>query len=198
MKIVFLPNFNVKNGQWVYPAADLSEQISLAGKEASGTGSMKFSMNGALTIGTFNGANIEISEEVGTGNFFLCGLTAEEVSDIKSHGYNPTVYYDSNAELKEAIDLITSGFFSKKDINLFKPLVDSLLCRDEHMVLADYQSYIDCQDRVSMSFKDQGNWTRMSILTVARMGKFSSDLSIGKYCEKIWHAAPLKIDLEDK
>jgi starch phosphorylase len=198
LKVVFFPNFNVKNCQWIHPAADLSEQISLAGKEASGTGSMKFSMNGALTIGTFNGANIEISEEVGTGNFFLCGLTAEEVSDMKSHGYNPTVYYNSNPELKEAIDLITSGFFSKKDINLFKPLVDSLLCRDEHMVLADYQSYIDCQDRVSMSFKDQEYWTKMSILTVARMGKFSSDLSIGEYCEKIWHAIPLKIELEDK
>jgi len=195
MKVIFFPDFNVKNGQRVYPAADLSEQISLAGKEASGTGNMKFSMNGALTIGTFNGTNIEIREEVGAENFFLFGLTAEEVSSMKSDGYNPMACYNENQNLKEAIDLFSSGFFSKKDADLFKPLVDSLLRRDEHMVLADYQSYIDCQDRVSMSFKDQEKWTKMSILTVARTGKFSSDRSILEYNEKIWHAKPLKIPL---
>ncbi len=198
LKVVFFPNFNVKNGQRVYPAADLSEQISTAGREASGTGNMKFSMNGALTIGTLDGANIEIREEVGAENFFLFGLTAEEVYNMKSHGYNPMVYYNANPDLKEVIDLISSGFFSKKDVNLFKPLVDSLLCRDEHMLIADYQSYIDCQDRVSMAFKDQKKWTKMSILTVARMGKFSSDRSILEYNEKIWHAAPLKIELEER
>ncbi len=197
MKVVFFPNFNVKNGQMVYPAADLSEQISTTGREASGMGNMKFSMNGALTIGTLNGANSEICEEVGVENFFLFGLTAEEVSHIKSHGYNPLVYYNANPDLKEAIDLISSGFFSKSDINLFKPLVDSLLCRDEYMILADYQSYIECQDRVSMAFKNQETWTKMSILTVSRMGKFSSDRATREYCEKIWHAAPLKIDLEN-
>ncbi len=198
LKVVFFPDFNVKNGQKLYPAADLSEQISTAGREASGTGNMKFSMNGALTIGTLNGANIEIREEVGAGNFFLFGLTADEVSTIKSQGYNPRDYYNANPELKEAIDLISSGFFSKTDVNLFKPLVDSLLCRDEHMILADYQSYIDCQDRISMAFRDQEKWTNMSILTVARMGKFSSDRSIREYNEKIWHATPLKIDLEER
>jgi starch phosphorylase len=198
LKVVFFADFNIKNGQSVYPAADLSEQLSTAGKEASGTGNMKFSMNGALTIGTLDGANIEIREEVGAENFFLFGLTAEEVYNMKAHGYNPMVYYNANPALKEVIDLISSGFFSKRDVTLFKPLVDSLLCRDEHMVLADYQSYIDCQDRVSTAFKDQKKWTNMSILTVARMGKFSSDRSILEYNEKIWHAKPLKIDLEDK
>jgi starch phosphorylase len=198
LKVIFFPDFNVKNGQKVYPAADLSEQISIAGREASGTGNMKFSMNGAVTIGTSDGVNIEICEEVGTENFFLFGLTAEEVYKLKSHGFNPMVYYNDNPDLKEVIDLISSGFFSKRDANLFKPLVDSLLCRDEHMVLADYQSYIDCQDRVSTAFKDQEKWTNMSIISVARIGKFSSDRSIREYNEKIWHAAPLKIDVEDK
>jgi starch phosphorylase len=196
LKVVFFPNFTVKNGQRVYPAADLSEQISTAGKEASGTGNMKFAMNGALTIGTLDGSNSEIREEVGFENFFHCGLNAEEINKMKSHGYNPMTYYNADPDLKEAIDLISSGFFSKKDADLFKPLVDSLLRRDEHMVLADYQSYIQCQDRVSTIFKDQKKWTKMSILTVARMGKFSSDRSIREYNEKIWHAAPLKIDLE--
>ena len=197
LKVVFFPNFNVKNGQKVYPAADLSEQISTAGREASGTGNMKFSMNGALTIGTSDGANIEIREEVGAENFFLFGLTSEEIYNMKSQDYNPMVYYNANRDLKEVIDLVSSGLFSQKDLNLFKPLVDSLLCRDEHMILADYQSYIECQDRVGMAFKDQKKWTHMSILTVARMGKFSSDRSIREYNEKIWHAAPLKIDLEN-
>jgi starch phosphorylase len=197
MKVVFFPNFNVKNGQRVYPAADLSEQISTAGREASGTGNMKFSMNGAITIGTFNGTNLEIRNEVGAENFFLFGQTAKEIHDMKSFGYNPMVYYNANPDLKEAIDLISSGFFSRSDVNLFKPLIDSLLCRDEYMVLADYQSYIKGQDRVSMAFKDQETWAKMSILTVSRMGKFSSDRSIREYCEKIWHAAPLKIDIEN-
>ena len=197
LKVVFLPGFNVKNGQRIYPAADLSEQISTAGREASGTGSMKFSVNGALTIGTLDGANIEIRKEVGDENFFLFGLTAYEIYTMKSRGYNPMVYYDANPGLKETIDLISSGFFSPKDITLFKPLVDSLLRRDEHMVLADYQSYTDCQDRAGTAFKDRKKWTKMSILTVARMGKFSSDRSIREYCEKIWHAKPMKIDLEE-
>ncbi len=196
LNVVFFPDFNVKNGQKIYPAADLSEQISTAGRESSGTGSIKFSMNGALTIGTSNGMNKEVQKEVGPENMFLFGLSAEEISAMKSEGYNPMAYYNENPDLKEAIDLISSGFFSKKDTDLFKPLVDSLLCRDEQMVLADYQSYIDCQDRISTAFKDKEKWAKMSILTVARMGKFSSDRSIREYNEKIWHAAPLKIELE--
>jgi starch phosphorylase len=197
LKVVFFPDFNVKNGQMIYPAADLSEHISTAGREATGTGNMKFSMNGSLTISSCNGTNIEIREEVGAENFFLFGLTAEEVHNMKSQGYNPMRYYDTDPDLKEAIDLMNSGFFSRKDVDLFKPLTDSLLCRDEHMVLADYRSYVECQDRIGETFKDHEKWTRMSIFTVARMGKFSSDRSVHEYNEKIWHASPLKIDPED-
>jgi glycogen phosphorylase len=186
LKVVFFPDFNVKNGQHIYPAADLSEQISTAGKEASGTGNMKFAMNGALTIGTLDGANVEIREEVGAANFFLFGLTAGEVSDLKARGYQPMDYYRSNPELREAIDLIQSGFFSRGDQDLFKPLVDSLLHHDEYLVLADYQAYVDCQDQVNKAFRNPDQWTRMAILNVARMGKFSSDRAVREYCEKIW------------
>ena len=187
LKVVFLPNFNVRVAHSVYPAADLSEQISTAGKEASGTGNMKFSMNGALTIGTLDGANVEIRQEVGAENFFLFGMTAEEVHEMKAKGYKPRDYYESNANLREVIDQINSGYFSKKDKNLFNPLVCSLLDCDDYMLLADYQSYVDCQDHVGKVFLDSKNWTRMSILNVARIGKFSSDRSIKEYCEKIWN-----------
>ena len=197
LKVAFVPDYNVTNSQPVYPAADLSEQISTAGKEASGTGNMKLSMNGALTIGTLDGANVEIREEVGAENFFLFGLTAEEVAGLKASGYNPRDYYRSNLELKQAIDLIGSGFFSHGDRGLFQPIVDSLLGSDPYMLLADYQSYIDCQDRVSQAYLDTVNWTRMSILNVARMGKFSSDRSIRDYADKIWHVRPLPVELKD-
>jgi starch phosphorylase len=196
LKVVFFPDFNVKNSQHIYPAADLSEQISTAGKEASGTGNMKFTMNGALTIGTLDGANVEIREEVGAENFFLFGLAAEEVVELKVRGYNPRAAYESNDELREAIDRIASGHFSRGDGNLFKPLVDSLLNTDEYLLLADYASYVDCQERVSEAFRDQRYWTRMSILNTARSGKFSSDRSIRDYCERIWKAKPVKVELE--
>jgi starch phosphorylase len=197
LKVVFFPDFNVKNGHRIYPAADLSEQISTAGKEASGTGNMKFSMNGALTIGTLDGANIEIREEVGSENFFLFGLTSEAVFDLKSKGYNPEHVYESNAQLKETIDLIGSGLFSPEDPKLFKPLIDSMLYNDEYMTLADYQSYVDCQEEVSRSYGDQEKWTRMSILNVARMGKFSSDRSIWEYSKHIWRVEPVPIKSEE-
>ncbi len=195
LKVAFLPDFSVKLGQRVYPAADLSEQISLAGKEASGTGNMKFAMNGALTIGTLDGANIEIREEVGEENFFLFGLTAGEVEQKKREGYNPRAFYESNACLREALDSFSSGEFSHGDTGLFAPLVESLLNGDDYMLLADYQSYIDCQDRVSQAYKCQEDWTRMSILNVARIGKFSSDRSIRDYCADIWKTWPVKIQL---
>ncbi|WNZ24499.1 glycogen/starch/alpha-glucan phosphorylase [Leptolyngbya sp. NK1-12] len=195
LKVVFLANYSVSLGQFAYPAADLSEQISTAGKEASGTGNMKFSLNGALTIGTLDGANVEIREEVGTENFFLFGLTAQEVVDLKARGYKPTEYYQSNPELKLVIDQMASGFFSPKEPGLFMSIVDSLLHSDEYMLLADYQSYVDCQERVSEAFRDQDNWTRMSILNVARMGKFSSDRTIAEYCRDIWDVEPMPIDL---
>jgi starch phosphorylase len=194
LKVVFIPDFNVTTGQLVYPAADLSEQISMAGKEASGTGNMKFSLNGALTIGTLDGANVEIREEVGEENFFLFGLDAAQVCDMKSQGYQPHAFYEGNPQLKEAIDAIASGVFSPEEPGLFQPLVDHLLGHDTYLLLADYQSYIDCQDRVSALFREQKKWTQMSILNVARMGKFSSDRSIREYCDKIWHAPPLSAD----
>jgi len=197
LKVVFLKNYNVKFAQRVYPAADLSEQISTAGKEASGTGNMKFAMNGALTIGTLDGANVEIREEVGAENFFLFGLTAQEVSDMKNSGYNPRKYYDSDPELKLAIDRIASGFFSHGSPDLFKPLVNSLLNQDQYMLFADYRSYLDCQEQVSQAYQDQERWTRMSILNTARMGKFSSDRSIRDYCEDFWQIEPVTVSLEE-
>jgi glycogen phosphorylase len=194
LKVVFLPDFNVKNSQRVYPAADLSEQISTAGKEASGTGNMKFAMNGAITIGTLDGANVEIRDAVGHANFFLFGLTAEQVEQRWVEGYAPRSIYESNPELREAIDLISSGFFSDSDRGLFHPLVDSLLTRDDYMLLADYQDYVECQERVSAAYCDQSAWTRMSILNCARVGRFSSDRSIREYCRDIWKVAPIVPD----
>lgn len=197
LKVVFLKDFSVKFAQRIYPAAELSEQISTAGKEASGTGNMKFALNGALTIGTLDGANVEILEEVGAENFFLCGLTTEEVYALKAKGYKPWEYYQKDPELKLAIDRIASGFFSHGDPNLFKPLVDHLLGNDQYMLMADYRSYIDTQDRVSQAYRDIDRWVRMSILNVARMGKFSSDRSIRDYCEDFWKIQPVKIDLKE-
>ena len=154
---------------------------------------MKFSMNGALTIGTLDGANVEIREEVGPENFFLFGGTAGEVDDLKFRGYNPRGYYESNPDLREAIDQIGSGHFSRGDAELFRPLVDNLLDHDPFLLMADYKSYIDCQDRVSSAYGDQKGWVRMSILNVARMGKFSSDRSIREYCANIWNIKPIKV-----
>ncbi len=196
-KVIFLPNFNVKNAQRVYPAADLSEQISTAGMEASGTGNMKFAMNGALTIGTLDGANIEIRNEVGHENFFLFGLPAAEVDKVKSCGYRARDYYEADHQLQEILDLIHSGYFSPQNPGLFHPLVNALLDHDEFMLLADYRSYMDCQERVSLAYKDRENWTRMSILNVARIGYFSSDRSIREYCERIWKTSPVSTKLGD-
>lgn len=196
LKVVFLANYGVSLGQFSYPAADLSEQISTAGKEASGTGNMKFALNGALTIGTLDGANVEIREEVGADNFFLFGLTAQEVKELKLQGYRPTDYYAANPHLKQVIDQLASGFFSPREPGLFMSIVEDLLSRDQYMLLADYQSYVDCQDRVSTAFRDYEHWTRMSILNVARMGKFSSDRTIAEYCREIWQVEPVHVELE--
>jgi starch phosphorylase len=196
LKVVFFPDYNVKNAEPVYPAADLSEQISLAGKEASGTGNMKFSLNGALTIGTLDGANVEIREEVGPDNFFLFGLTAEQVRNLKESGYHPRKFYEQNTELREAIDFIASGTLAGGDKSLFRPLVDNLLGSDPFLVLADYQAYVECQEQVSTLWRDQQAWTRTSILNVARMGKFSSDRSIRDYCRDIWQVQPMHVKME--
>ncbi len=197
MKVVFLKDYNVKFAQRVYPAADVSEQISTAGKEASGTGNMKFALNGALTIGTLDGANIEIREEVGEENFFLFGMNAEEVYQRRASGYHPLGYYYGNPELKLALDRLSSGFFSGGDTELFAPLVDKLLHHDPYFVLADFQAYVDCQEKVGHAFRDRAHWTQMSILNTARMGKFSSDRSIQQYCEDIWHVASVPVELAD-
>jgi glycogen phosphorylase len=194
LRVVFLPNYNVSSGQRVYPAADLSEQISTAGKEASGTGNMKFSLNGALTIGTLDGANIEICEEVGADNFFLFGLAAAEVAATKSKGYRPLDYYVADPELREVIDLIRSGFFSRGDATLFRPLVDNLLLSDPYLVLADFRSYAECQEQVGDAYGAPDHWMRMSILNTARCGKFSSDRTIREYCRDIWHVEPVAQD----
>jgi starch phosphorylase len=195
LKVAFLPNFNVKLGHALYPAADLSEQISTAGKEASGTGNMKFSMNGALTIGTLDGANVEIREEVGAENFFLFGLDVEGVGRTLASDYRPWDICNGNPELKAVIDLIASGLFSRGDRGVFQPLVDNLVWHDPYLLLADYAAYIDCQDRVGTAYRDSERWTRMSILNVARMGKFSSDRTIAEYCRDIWRVTPTPVEL---
>jgi len=193
LKVVFAPDFNVKNAQPIYPAADLSEQISTAGKEASGTGNMKFSMNGALTIGTLDGANVEIRERVGAENFFLFGLTAAQVAETWARGYRPQDALDRSPELRQAIDLIGSGHFSNGDRGLFRPLLDNLLRHDPFLVLADFDSYCAMQRQVGQAYRDRRRWTAMSILNVARMGYFSSDRSIREYCEYIWNATPMPV-----
>ncbi len=193
LMVVFLPNYRVSLAEKIMPASDLSEQISTAGKEASGTGNMKFALNGALTIGTLDGANIEIGEEVGDDNIFIFGLKADEVDDLKKSGYNPRSYYEKSPELTGVMDLIASGFFSPENPDLFKPLYDSLMNHDEYMLLADFDDYVACQDRVSEVYKDEAKWTEMAILNVARMGKFSSDRTIQEYCKEIWDAKPVRI-----
>ncbi|WP_204104641.1 MULTISPECIES: glycogen/starch/alpha-glucan phosphorylase [Spirulina sp. CCY15215] len=197
LKVVFMANFNVSLGQRIYPAAELSEQISTAGKEASGTGNMKFAMNGALTIGTLDGANIEIREEAEAENFFLFGLTAQEVKELKAQGYNPMDYYHRDLELKGTLDRIESGYFSYGNRELFKPLIDSLLYHDQYLLLADFRAYVDCQEEVSEAYKDKKGWTKMSILNSARMGKFSSDRTIREYATEIWRAQPVKIEIAE-
>ncbi|MFN3007474.1 glycogen/starch/alpha-glucan phosphorylase [Mycolicibacterium wolinskyi] len=186
IKVAFVPNFNVQNAQLIYPAADLSEQISTAGKEASGTGNMKFMLNGALTIGTLDGANVEMRDEVGAENFFLFGLTEADVTRVKAQGYRPADYITTNDELAAVLGLIELGQFSGGDTEVLRPIVDSLRNSDPFLVLADYAEYIACQDRVSAVWRDTDAWTRMSILNSARSGKFSSDRAITEYCDDIW------------
>jgi len=193
LRVIFFPDFNVKNAQPVYPAADLSEQISTAGKEASGTGNMKFTMNGALTIGTLDGANVEIREAVGPDEFFLFGLTLDEVTTLRASGYRPRDQYERDEELRRAIDLIASGRFSRGDRSLFAPLIDQLLDHDEYLLLADYRAYVDRQADVDRTFRDQARWTRMSIRNAARAGSFSSDRAIREYCSRIWDVRPIQV-----
>ena len=193
LKVVFFPDFNVKNAQHIYPAADLSEQISTAGKEASGTGNMKFALNGALTIGTLDGANVEIREEVGPENFFLFGLTADEVQARQAAGYRARGLYEQDPTLRAVLDFIASGALAGGDRALFQPIVDNLLHHDPFLVLADFAAYLACQEQVGALWRDPAAWTRKSILNVARMGKFSSDRSIRDYCTQIWQVKPIVV-----
>ena len=194
LKVLFFPNYNVSNAELIIPAADLSQQISTAGTEASGTGNMKLSLNGALTIGTLDGANIEIMEEVGKDNFFIFGLTADEVIDLKRQGYNPWDYYHASQELKQVLNMIGSGYFSPDEPDRFQPIVDVLLTHgDYYLLLADYASYVSCQDRVGELYSNPDEWTKKAILNVAGMGKFSSDRTIRQYAEQIWGVGPVPV-----
>ncbi len=194
LRLVFLVNYRVSLAEKVFPASDLSEQVSTAGTEASGTGNMKFALNGALTVGTLDGANVEIREEVGAENFFLFGMTVEEVEALKKKGYRPWEVYESNPELRKVIDLVSSGFFSPTTPDAFKPVVESLLGVDPYMVLADFADYLAVQQKVEETYRDQAKWTRMSILNVARMGKFSTDRTIAEYNRDIWNAPQVVVE----
>ncbi len=196
LKVAFLPNYRVSLAERIIPASDLSEQISTAGKEASGTGNMKLSMNGALTIGTLDGANIEIRAAVGEENFFLFGLTTEQVHDLQRTGYRPRQVYEQNARLREVIDLVAGGFFSSEDPALFRPLTDHLLQHDTYMLLADFDEYVACQAKVAETFSDPKRWHAMAVTNIAHMGRFSSDRTIRQYADEIWNAKPVRVELK--
>ena len=198
LKVIFIKNYSVSLAEKIIPASDLSEQISTAGLEASGTGNMKFALNGALTIGTMDGANIEIREEVGDDNIFIFGLLADEVAKLKNNGYNPRDYYENNKDLKRVIDMISSNYFNENEPGIFDPLIEELMNHDYYCLFADYQSYIDKQKEVSRLFRDTEEWTKKSILNVARIGKFSSDRSIQEYSQKVWNIKPIKVNQEEK
>ncbi len=193
LRVVFPANFNVSLAEKIYPAADISEQISMAGKEASGTGNMKFALNGAVTVGTLDGANIEIRERVGAENFFLFGLTTEEVFEVKRRGHHPSIHYETNADLKRIIDAIGGGQFSAGDTELFRPIVASLMGHDEYLLFADFPAYIACCEQAASAYTDRERWIRMSILNTARCGYFSSDRSMEQYCDEIWGVKPIAV-----
>lgn len=195
LKVVFLPNFNVSHGQRIYPAADLSEQISLAGKEASGTGNMKFAMNGAITIGTMDGANIELRDEIGADQFLPFGVTAHEAQALRASGYQPSARLEQGTELRAVIGLLRHGFFSKGDPTVFRPLLDNLLHDDPYLLMEDFASYAHAQQDAADAFADTARWQRMSVLSCARSGFFSSDRAIQEYCDRVWHVAPLPVPL---
>jgi len=192
LEVIFVPNFGVSLAQLIMPAAELSEQISTAGYEASGTGNMKFALNGALTIGTYDGANIEIREEVGEDNFFLFGLSAEEIFQARAN-YDPRKFIEQNSELSQVMNQLSHGYFSPENPGLFQPIVDSIMSGDRYCILADYKSYVECQEKVSQVYHDREKWTTMSILNVARSGKFSSDRAIKEYADNIWHLSSVTV-----
>jgi starch phosphorylase len=192
LRAVFLPNYCVSQAEKIVPAADLSEQISTAGMEASGTGNMKMALNGALTMGTLDGANIEILEAVGSRNIFIFGLNAEEVSSLRGSGYDPRRYYQEDPELKKALDMIDSGFFAPQNPRLFEPIFSALVDQgDYYLLLADYRSYIAAQEEAGRIFQDSEEWVRRSILNTASMGRFSSDRSVREYADRVWNTTPV-------
>ena len=195
LRVVFLPDYNVKLGEQVYPATDLSEQISTAGKEASGTGNMKFAMNGALTIGTLDGANVEIRDRVGAENFFLFGKTESEIMELRDQGYSPNSFIAESNELQETLKLIEVGHFSNGDSELFRPIINILTGNDPFFVMADFDDYLRAQDEVSKAWKKSKKWNRMALLNTARSGFFSSDRSIREYCQSIWKVKPLPVEI---
>jgi len=195
LRVVFLPDYNVKLGELVYPATDLSEQISTAGKEASGTGNMKFAMNGALTIGTLDGANVELRDLVKKENFFLFGKTESEIMDLKNNNYSPKTFINQCPELKEVIRLIEIGHISYGDKELFKPLLNSLTGHDPFFVMADFENYLNKQDVVSECWNNKKSWNKMALLNTARSGYFSSDRSIREYCKSIWKVSPMPVEI---
>jgi starch phosphorylase len=196
LKVVFMENYSVSLAEIIIPAADLSEQISTAGYEASGTGNMKFALNGALTIGTMDGANVEMADSIGEENMFIFGLRADEVKKLKRAGYNPQEYYNENVELKKVLDMIRDGYFSESNAALFKPLYDSLVYYgDTYMLLADYEDYVKTQGRVSELYLDNELWTKKAIINAARMGYFSSDRTVKEYAEEIWGIKPVRIEI---
>ncbi len=195
LRVAFVPDYNVTNCMPIFPAAELSEQISTAGKEASGTGNMKFAMNGALTIGTLDGANVEIREAVGADNFFLFGLTVGEIRALRAEGYRPRERYEADPVLRAVLDALADGSLSRGDASLFRPIVDSLLESDPWLLLADFASYLRAQAEVERAYLEPERWTRMSILNTARMGRFSSDRSIADYCRDVWQVTPVPIEL---
>jgi len=195
IKVVFMPNYRVSLAQRIVPAADLSEQISTAGKEASGTGNMKLALNGAITIGTLDGANVEIREEVGEENIFIFGNTVEEVHKLQAKGYNPAEFYKSNAELAAVIDWLGTDYFTSAERrDVLTPLRDNLLYHDPFLCLADFESYCQAQEKVSKAFKDKARWGKMAVLNTARVGKFSSDRTIVEYAKDIWKLKPVKVN----
>jgi starch phosphorylase len=192
LKVVFIPNYDVSTAGDIIPAADLSQQISTAGTEASGTGNMKLALNGALTIGTLDGANIEIRQEVGEDNIFIFGMTAAEIEELRRNGYNPWHYYNGQPELKQVLDMIGGGYFSPGEPDRFRPIFDALTAHgDRFFLLADYASYVACQGNVDNLYRDTEEWTRKAVLNVAHMGHFSSDRTISEYATKIWNAPPV-------
>jgi starch phosphorylase len=194
LKVAFMPNYRVSVAQRIVPAADLSEQISTAGKEASGTGNMKLALNGALTIGTLDGANVEIGEEVGAENIFIFGNTVEQVHELVKNGYNPASFVEKDPELAAVLDWLASGEFTPDEgPDVLAPLRDNLLYHDPFLCLADFRAYCDMQDKVGEVFQDKPKWSKMAVLNTARVGKFSSDRTIAEYAKDIWKLKPVKV-----